>query len=134
MKKKYFIKLKFTKHNGEIVYGTRTIDAEEKAVIDEFSEGSVSFAICEDCGGAEIFLPIKDVFTITEISNNEYKILEKLGLIEYGALEYWTVEDIIYTNTNDEEEVDELRFLGPPEDFDEDDMYGDDDDDYDDED
>jgi hypothetical protein len=131
--KKYLIKLKFTKHNGEQVFGTKLVDQSDKEVIDEFSDGHVTFAVCEDCGGVEIFEKIKDVFTITEISDKEAKTIQKFGLDGYGALEGWTVDDILYTN-DDEVEVDELQFLGPIDDEDYDDFDDDDDGDDDDED
>lgn len=107
--KHYLVKIEFDTNDSDYVYGLNVINEYEKEIIDRNRNKAVSFG-CSDWGGNECRLG--DCIFVTEITEKEYKVLEKLGLLNFGEGGFgeWIAQlDVapVYNGEDGEEDEDE---------------------------
>ena len=78
---KYLVKIAFDCNDSDYVYGLTVVDKDEKKIIDRNLSKSVSFG-SYDFGGNECAL--RDCISIKQITEDEFNVLEKLNLLNFG--------------------------------------------------
>ena len=89
---KYLVKISFDTNDGDYVYGSKVITESDKKIIEDNPTKLVNFGSCD---WGEHQDTIENTFDdITEISEEEYEVLKKLGLDNFGELQSWDAIEV----------------------------------------
>lgn len=100
---KYLAKIEFDCNDADYVYGCKVISKKQRDVLEANDDYTVNFGSC-DFGDNES--TISECISIKKITEEEYLILKKLGLDDFGEgyrLES-IIEDLEDDITNDEDD------------------------------
>lgn len=95
---KYLVKIQFDCNDADYVYGLKVINQEEKDLIDKNLNEEVRFGAYDFSGGNTRLL--KDCMRVYSISGDEYDVLKRLDLLEFGEGHRFYPEELGY---NEEE-------------------------------
>ena len=96
---KYLVKIQFDTNEGDYVYGSKVITETDKKIIEDNPNKLVNFGSCDWSENQDT---IESTFNdIIEISEEEYAILKKLGLDNFGELKDWDPSEVPYYEDSD---------------------------------
>jgi hypothetical protein len=101
--KNYLVKIDFDCNDADYVYGLQVINEEQKEIIKRNLDKAISFG-SYDFGEAEC--AVGQCISIEELNENQFKVLEELGLLNFGeGSDYWidSLDDAEVFESEDED-------------------------------